>query len=182
MDRSQAPAVTPVTEPGDGSAAGDLAAILDADLASRIDEVMHRETVCEDGKNFDQEHAAPQKRAGGTLGEAICGAQAVASMAGPGGPFNDLLLLNTGQVPFGFADAAGNVAQAANVVSGFVLDYSPMLAISSELGGELSTYLMALAIDTIVNNIPLKGKNRIEASACHDFYQADGNSHIERLS
>lgn len=79
----------------------------------------------------------------------------------PGGPFNDLLLLSPTNLPFGFADAAGGAAQAAGVVADFVLAYAPLLTITPELANQLSVYLFALAIDTVVNSIPLGDQNRI---------------------
>lgn len=160
---SQTPSITLVTEASNGFSKGDLVAILDKDLASRIDEVIHRIKDCEDGRKFDSEHGS-RKRAGPSYGQAICGAEAAASMARPGGPFNDLLLLDPNQLPFGFADAAGAVAQAANVVADFVVAYAPMLSIEPALAEQLGTYLFALAIDTLIENSPLGENNRIQSS------------------
>jgi hypothetical protein len=138
---------------------------LDADLAQRINDLMHIMSSCDDGAKFDADSGGKKKqRATGTYGQAICGAEAVASMAGPGGPFNDLLLLRQDQMPFGFAEGAGEALHAANVVADFVLAYAPMLTITPEVANQLATYLLALAIDTIVENVPLKGENRIAAS------------------
>ena len=126
---------------------------------------MHLMTTCDDGTKFDADNGGKRKhRATGTYGQAICGAEAVASMAGPGGPFNDLLLLRPDQMAFGFADGAGEALRAANVVANFVLAYAPMLSITPEVANQLAAYLMALAIDTIVDNVPLKGENRIASS------------------
>ncbi|KAI0004056.1 hypothetical protein F4779DRAFT_630464 [Xylariaceae sp. FL0662B] len=163
LQGSHTPSITPVTKADNGFSKGDLAAILDKGLASRIDEVMRRLHDCDDGKKFDSEHKS-KKRAGASYGQAICGAETVASMAQPGGTFNDLLLLNPNQLPFGFANPAGEVAQAANVVVDFVLAYAPMLSIEPELAQQLGTYLFALAIDALVENIPLGETNRIKSS------------------
>jgi hypothetical protein len=164
FNNSATPAVTAVTTPSDGYGSGDLVALLDKDLASRIDATMHRAINCQDGQAFDSQHPSSKKRAGATLGQAICAAEAVAAGAVPGGPFNDLLLLSPTNLPFGFADAAGATAQAAGVVADFVLAYAPMLTIGPELADQLSVYLFALAIDTIVQNIPLADQNRIQSS------------------
>ncbi|KAB5578286.1 hypothetical protein GE09DRAFT_1089179 [Coniochaeta sp. 2T2.1] len=165
LQGSQTPTVTLVTEPSAGFSKGDLAAILDADLAQRIGDLMHLMSTCDDGTKFDADKGSRKKhRATGTYGQAICGAEAVASMAGPGGPFNDLLLLRQDQMAFGFAEGAGEALRAANVVADFVLAYAPMLSITPDVANQLATYLMALAIDTIVENVPLKGENRIASS------------------
>jgi len=58
---------------------------------------------------------------------------------------------------FIFADGAGEALRAANVVSDFVLACAPMLTITPEVANQLGTYLLALAIDTMVENVPLKG-------------------------
>ena len=160
---SHAPSVTAVTQAGGGYSKGDLVAILDKNLASRIDEVMNRMNVCEDGQKFDSEHGS-KKRAGPSYGQAICGAEAAAAMAVPGGPLNDLLLLDPTRLAFGFADAAGAVAQAANVAAGFVVAYAPILSIDPTLAEQLGTYLFALAINTLVENSPLGENNRIQSS------------------
>jgi hypothetical protein len=153
-----------VTSPSDGYVSGDLVALLDEDLASRIDEFMHRSTDCQDGQTFDRQHPSAKKRAGATLGQAICAAEAVAGGAVPGGTFNDLLLLSPTNLPFGFADAVGAVAQASGVVADFVQAYAPLLSIGPELADQLTVYIFALAMDTIVENIPLTNKNRIQSS------------------
>ncbi|KAK3317193.1 hypothetical protein B0T19DRAFT_434438 [Cercophora scortea] len=167
LQGTQTPTVTLVTQPSGVFSKGDMAAILDADLAQRINDIMHMMVSCEDGAKFDAASKGGKRRrtrASGTYGQAVCAAEAVASMAGQGGPFNDLLLLNFGQMHFGFADAAGEGLRAANVISDFVLAYAPLIAIGPELANELGTFLLALAIDTIVDNAPLNRENRIAAS------------------
>lgn len=154
-----------MTTPGNGYVAGDLAAILDPALASRIDEYMRRAGGdCKDGTDFDSKYPTQKRTNGGTYGQAICGAEALITGAVPQGPFNDLLLLNPNQLPFGFADTAGNVFRAANVVIDFVNAYAPLLAAPPELAEQLAVYVFALAIDTFVENTPLGSKNRIASS------------------
>lgn len=152
-----------MTAPSDGYDSGDLVALLDTDLAARIDEFMRRSTDCLDGQTFDSQHPT-KKRAGSTLGQAICAAEAVAAGTVPGGAFNDLLLLSPTNLPFGFADGVGAVAQAAGVVADFVQVYAPLLDIGPDLADQLTVYIFALAMDTIVQNIPLTNKNRIQSS------------------
>lgn len=85
-------------------------------------------------------------------------------MAGPGGLIQDLLLINPAQMPFGFADGAEEASRAAGAVADFVLAYAPLLTIGDELANQLATFLLVLAIDTIVENVPLKGQNRVASS------------------
>ncbi|PNH52837.1 hypothetical protein VD0003_g4512 [Verticillium dahliae] len=120
LQGSQTPSVTPVTEPEGDSSSGDLIAFLDEDLASRIDEVMHRSQDCDDGHAFVRGDQTRRKRANGGFGKAICAAEAAAVMSQRGGPFNDLLLINPAHLSFDFAETAGAVARAANVASDFV--------------------------------------------------------------
>lgn len=162
--RSETPSVTPVSDPQDGLEKGDLIAILDGDLASRLDEVMHRDQECDDGRSFDRSDHSRRKRAGGSYGNAICAAEAVAGMAQAGGPFNDLLLLRTPHVTFEFAEAAGAVARAATVAVGFVRDYAPLLDISADVAEQLGNFLFALAVNTIVEGQSLGDRNRIKAT------------------
>lgn len=165
LDSSATPSVTAATTASDGHASGDLVALLDKDFASRIDEYMRRSTSCEDGTLFDEENPSEQKRAEvGSYRDAICGAQAVGAAAVPGGPFNDLLLLDPTNLPFGFADATGAVAQAADRVVQFMLEYAPMLGITDELATQLGNFLFLLAYDAIINGIPLSDSNGIASS------------------
>ncbi|KAM0330636.1 hypothetical protein ACHAQA_003586 [Verticillium albo-atrum] len=164
LQGSQTPSVTPVTESKGDYAEGDLIAVLDESLASRIDEVMHRSQNCDDGQTFDRGDKNKRKRAGASFGKAICAAEAAAVMSQRGGPFNDLLLINPAHLSFDFAEAAGAVAQAANVASDFVRAYAPMLDISPDLAEQLGNLLFALAVNTLMENRPLGKSNRIEAS------------------
>jgi hypothetical protein len=161
--RRNAPSVTPVNEARDGFGKGDLAVILDKDLAARIDEVMHRTIQCEDGRKFDSEHGT-QKRAAASFGQAVCAAEAVAGMAGPGGSFNDILLLDPNQMPFGWANPNADVARAAGVVFKFVLANAALLAIGPELAEQVGNFLFILALDTLMESTPVQETNRIPSS------------------
>ena len=77
---------------------------------------------------------------------------------------NDLLLLDPSRLVFGFPAAAGDVARAAGVAVTFVQAYAPLLAIPDELAIQLGNFLFALALDTLVNNLPLGAENRIQSS------------------
>ncbi|EGY18373.1 uncharacterized protein VDAG_08707 [Verticillium dahliae VdLs.17] len=164
LQGSQTPSVTPVTEPEGDSSSGDLIAFLDEDLASRIDEVMHRSQDCDDGHAFVRGDQTRRKRANGGFGKAICAAEAAAVMSQRGGPFNDLLLINPAHLSFDFAETAGAVARAANVASDFVRACTPMLDISPALAEQLGNLLFALAVNTLIENRPVNQNNRIEAS------------------
>ncbi|KND87280.1 hypothetical protein TOPH_08079 [Tolypocladium ophioglossoides CBS 100239] len=85
-------------------------------------------------------------------------------MAQCGGPLNDLLYLNTGHLAFGFKDAAGPVARAANVVNAFIQGLAPQMNISPEFAEQLGNLLVALAVDTLMGNKALGQDNRIDGS------------------
>jgi hypothetical protein len=144
-----------------GFTKGDLSGVLDADLAGRLDEFMHRRKECQLGSEFDKEHP-PKKRAGGTYGQALCAAQGVMQGATANGPFNDPVLLDPAGVNFGFA--AGAAQDAANQLAEFITAYAPLIALPDELIGEISNYVLALAIDTIIENVTLGEQNRIKAT------------------
>lgn len=152
----------------DGFESGDLVGILDKGLADRLNEFMQRTKDCQAGSDFDQQHPAPapaRKRvSGGTYGQALCASQVVMGGVQAGGPWNDLLLLNPAGVHFQFAQAAGPALNAANQFADFVHTYAPMMAAPTELLDQLGTYIFALAIDAIVESIPLGEKNRIKAT------------------
>ncbi|KAI0431606.1 hypothetical protein F5Y09DRAFT_340451 [Xylaria sp. FL1042] len=160
---SQIPSVTAVTSAHDAFATGDLAAVLDANLASRLDEIMHRLTDCDDGRDFDA-GSISRKRANPSYGNAICAVEGAVAMVQPGGALNDLLLLDPSRLHFNFAGVAGEVSRAAGVAVGFVQAYAPLLSISDDLSIQLGNYLFALALDTLIDNLPLSGENRIASS------------------
>lgn len=124
---------------------------------------MHRMTECADGRDFD-DGTSLRRRAGPGYGAAICAVEGAATMARQGGPLNDLLLLNPNQLRFGFAAAAGDVARAANIAVDFVVAYAPMLDLPEDVAVQLGNFLFALAVDTLLENLPLGEENRIEAS------------------
>ncbi|KAH7333207.1 hypothetical protein BKA65DRAFT_596796 [Rhexocercosporidium sp. MPI-PUGE-AT-0058] len=163
LQGSKATSVTAVTTAHGPFVTGDFAAVLDANLASRLDEIMHRMTDCADGRDFDSGKTL-RRRAGPGYGAAICAVEGVAAMAQPGGAMGDLLLLNPGQVRFGFAAGAGDIARAAGVAVGFVQAYAPMLNLPDDVAIQLGNFLFALAVDTLINNLPLAEENRIEAT------------------
>lgn len=152
-----------VESASDGFEKGDLSGILDVDLAGRLDEFMHRSKECRAGSDFDKDH--PEKRrASGTYGQALCAAQGVMQGATANGPFNDLVLLDPAGVHFGFAKAAGAAQDVANILAEFVAVYAPLTALPEDLVHEISIYVLALAIDTIVDNVTLGERNRIQAT------------------
>lgn len=138
-------------------------ALLDETLASRIDEMMHRSLDCQDGHDFDVANPAT-KRDGLTYGSAICAAEAVMVGAVPDGPFNDLLLFNSTQLPFQFADSQVTLAHAASVFADFVQAYAPLLKVSPELANQLAVFVFVLAYDTVVQGNVLAEQNRIASS------------------
>ncbi|KXJ93558.1 hypothetical protein Micbo1qcDRAFT_203626 [Microdochium bolleyi] len=153
------PSVTAVTTPSNGLELGDLLACLDLSLASRIDEAMHRMSDCQDGRDFDALQGS--SRAGTSYGSAICGAEAVVTMVRPGGAFNDMLLINPTSVAIKFSEVAVPVFRASRVLAEFVLAYAPMLDIPTEAAEMLGNFVFALAVQTLVENVPLAAENPI---------------------
>lgn len=164
LHRSQTPHVTAVSTAHGAFQPGDLAAVLDADLASRISEIMRRGATCTDGRDFDAGKTRRRQGPGPSYGAAICGVQAAAPNVQAAGALHDLLLLNNGDLHFEFANGAGDITRAAQQAVGFVLDYAPLLAIDEALAADLGTYLFALAVDTLVESLPLGAENRIQSS------------------
>ncbi|KAK1760056.1 hypothetical protein QBC47DRAFT_333896 [Echria macrotheca] len=168
LEGSVTPAVTAVTSAADGFQAGDLAAILDKGLADRLNDFMQRSKDCQAGLDFDNENPTPastRKRAGrGTYGQALCASQAVIGGVENGGPFNDLLHISPAGVHFQFAPGAGPAVLAADRFADFIDSYSPMITSDSDVRQQLGLYIMALAIDTIVEDNPLRDRNRIQAT------------------
>ncbi|KAH7127662.1 hypothetical protein EDB81DRAFT_908042 [Dactylonectria macrodidyma] len=152
------PTVVPITEAIDGYQPGDFMAKLDPDLAARIDEIMHRTSQCQDGSAFDSSHPASRKRDPGTLGNAICGAQGAAAMAQPGGTLNDILLINGPTFHF----RAAEFAAAAQQVVNFVRDWAPILALDPAMATEVGQTLFILAVDTLMNGVPLAAENPVK--------------------
>lgn len=155
---SVTPAVTSVSTATAGYSPGDFMVTLDPGLASRLGEVMRRTTQCPEGRKFDFE--SPSKRDTATYGGALCGAMGALSMAAPGGLFHDVMLVNAPAFIF----TAGQVADAAQVVVDFARDYAPLLDVPADVAENIAHYFFALAIDTIVENVPLGEKNPIRHS------------------
>lgn len=155
--------MTVVESASEGFEKGDLSGVLDVSLANRLDEFMHRRKDCQAGRVFDEKHSK-RRRASGSYGQALCAAQSVMQGATADGPFNDLVLLSPAGVHFQFVKAAGAAREAANELAEFVTAYAPLIALPEDLVEEISVYVFALAIDTIVENIPLGEQNRIKAT------------------
>ena len=158
-----------MTSAVDGFEAGDLAVILDKDLARTLSDFMHRSKDCQAGSDFDKQHPmstpARKRAGGGTYGQALCASEAVISMGGveAGASWNDLLCLNPAGVWFEWA--AGPALDAAKQFADFVRAYAPLVELPGELTEQLANYIFALAVDTIVDNIfPLGESNPIKAT------------------
>ncbi|OAQ80923.1 hypothetical protein VFPFJ_09376 [Purpureocillium lilacinum] len=164
LQGTQTPSVTPVTEPHDNFAKGDISVVLQSDFARRVDEIMHRMTNCEDGYKFDKGSTRRRKRVAGSYGKAICAAEAAAMMAQSGGALNDFVLMNPTQLRFSYTDSVAAVARAANIVNEFIREYAALVDISAELATQLSNVLFGLALRTIVDGTTLGENNRIPAS------------------
>src|SRR5438128_9531732 len=72
-----------------------------------------------------------------------------------GGPFNDLLHLSPTGIHFQFAEAAGPARVAADKFADFVDSYAPLITMPPDVRDQLRVYILALAIDTIVEDNPL---------------------------
>ncbi|KAK4447190.1 hypothetical protein QBC34DRAFT_467708 [Podospora aff. communis PSN243] len=166
LEGSVTPIVTAVTTAVDGFQAGDLAGILDTGLAGRLAEYMQRAKLCKAGEEFDREHASParRRRAVGSYGEALCASKAVIGGIQPGGPWNDLLLLDPTGVKFGFSPDSATASAAAGQFFEFARASAPLMAIAPERADQLSSYIFALAVDAVVEGLPLGGQNRIPAT------------------
>ncbi|KAK0617748.1 hypothetical protein B0T14DRAFT_605745 [Immersiella caudata] len=161
------PIVTAVTSAAGDFQTGDLAGILDRGLAGRLDEFMQRSKECKAGDDFDKQHASPaRKRAVGSYGEALCASEAVIGGIQPGGLWNDLLLLEPTGVHFGFKtdSDSGTASAAASQFSEFARAYAPLMDVSPERADQIGSYILALAVDTIVQGVALSEKNRIPAT------------------
>lgn len=133
---------------------------MDADLASRISEIIHRAgSYCDDGRDFNPDQFRIQAS---DWGAAICGSQAVFDQALPGGPFADLgaarflgepILLN-----------GGNPARAAALVMEYAQAVGPLLDILTDQVDDLAMMVFALAVDTLIDNIPLGAENPVRHS------------------
>ncbi|KAF2494344.1 hypothetical protein BU16DRAFT_563268 [Lophium mytilinum] len=160
--KGQTPAVTTVSKAGNGLSNGDLVALLDPELASKIQAAMSKMTDCDEGRKFDQENGSKKRAELSSLGQAICAAIGTTIQAGAGGPFDRMTLLDTGHAAFTFVTM--ETARAALIVADFVRAYASELTIPEESADQFANYVFALAIDSIVDKIPLGEKNRIASS------------------
>jgi hypothetical protein len=85
-------------------------------------------------------------------------------MAGPGGPFSDLVLIDSNLWPYGWNNPVGDVARAAGVVRDFGQECTALLTVGPELVGQFSIFIFSLALDALVKNTPLQESNRIPSS------------------
>lgn len=160
---SVTPSITPITSASDGFEAGDYAGLLDENFGKKLSEYMRRTKHCAAGDEFDAEHSsARRKRDGGSFGQAICAAESVVRGTTPGGPWNDLLLVDTGR-HMRVADAAGAALEAANVLADFVREYAPLMDVSEDVAQQIGVFILSLAITTIVEDVPLDDNNRIKS-------------------
>ena len=153
---------------------------LDADLAQRIDSALRLPRGdCNDGRKLDaamlpDDAVLARRRARrstrNSYGVAVCGAEALAPMVGAGGPFHDLLLVEsdknneTTARPLAFRVPAAEHAAAA--VRGFFGEaaVAAPLGLEPSLASRLGTFLFALAIDVLVEDRVLGAENSIEAT------------------
>jgi hypothetical protein len=147
-----APSITTATVAASGHEKGDLLALLDSDLADKINEIAHRMTNCADGQQFDASHESRRRGDTATYGEALCAAEGVISMAGKGGPLADLTLLDHDQIGMQFAANAEKAKDALLVLTNFISAYSAVFAIPEQSMEQLATYILALIIDSLVVN------------------------------
>lgn len=154
-----------------GFAKGDVVAVLDKDLASRLDEFMQRAKDCSAGIDLDRKNPSARKfrRAGGTPGQAFCAAREVVTNMRREGPFNNLLLYRPASVHIQLAQLSEPLRVAFNEFLAFVVAYRPMLNLAAELDSEqLATYIMALTIDAVIDQVRLGEQNKIKATPSDD--------------
>jgi hypothetical protein len=159
---SAAPAITTAASDDNGHKKGDLLATLDADLAQRINEIVHRMTDCEDGRKFDNAHDSRKRVSQPTYGQALCAAEAVVGMSGKGGAFSDLTLLSHDKMEIEFVATAVKAKDALLVLKDFIIAYGPFLAIPEVFAEQFGTFVLALIIDAVViENFPIGQMNYI---------------------
>ncbi|KAK0649846.1 hypothetical protein B0T16DRAFT_410773 [Cercophora newfieldiana] len=164
-----APVVTAVTTPGDGFESGDLAIILGKDLADRLQEVMARNKDCEAGAEFDRENPlAPvasrsikAKRAGGTFGNVLCGAQAAILNAEQGGALGGFLLPGPDSIEFDFTNTSAKAA--VDKLDEFAKTFHAAAPLPSSRSHALATLFIALGISSVIEDVPLGDRNRVKA-------------------
>jgi hypothetical protein len=156
--------VTTAKADGNGRKQGDLLAIMDAELANRLNDylAMTSGISCEDGVKFDADHPT-KKRGGVPMGKAICAAESVIKSAGKNQPFGDITLLQHDQMGIMMKGTAGNAKEALVVVKDFVIAYAPLLAIPEELIEQVATYVLALAIDQVIEGVKLGAETLLDS-------------------
>jgi hypothetical protein len=150
FESSAAPPITTATVAASGHKKGDLLAVLDSDLADKINEIAHRMTNCADGTQFDASHGSRRRGDTATYGEALCAAEGVIRQAGKGGPLADLMLLDHDQIGIQFAANAEKAKDALLVLTDFISAYGAVFAIPEQSMEQLATYILALIIDSLV--------------------------------
>ncbi|KAF2692023.1 hypothetical protein K458DRAFT_482650 [Lentithecium fluviatile CBS 122367] len=158
---THAPTVTSVTAAHDGLSPGDLAVSLDADLASRVEEIMRRSIDCEDGIAFDREHPS-RKRGKSRLGKALCAYHAV--LVNMGSSLSDLMETDFGTLNFGISTASPDEFAAYEEAMEFMDDNAVLLNIPATLAKKLGAWMFALSIGVIVDDKPLASMNQIPAT------------------
>ncbi|KAK4446419.1 hypothetical protein QBC34DRAFT_469822 [Podospora aff. communis PSN243] len=161
-----APVVTAVTTPGNGFENGDLVVVLGKDLAARLQEVMARNKDCQAGAEFDKQHPTPAarraKRAGGTFGNVICGAQAAILNAETGGALGGFLLPGSGSIDFTFTNT--EAIAAVEQIDELSKTFHVAAPLPSNRAHQLATLFVALGINSAIDDIPVGERNRIKAS------------------
>lgn len=158
--------------PTTGFNAGDLAAVLDPELASILGEIIAREKDCEVSRLFDKEHPAAarkMRRAGRTPGNVLCGAQGAFQNMRPGGPLDAMLLLKPTSVHFDFAPVSGHLLLAVNQFKEFVSAYRPMLSLQPGPADDrrvpaVGLLVIAMGVNVAVESVALGALNRIKGS------------------
>ncbi|RYP14251.1 hypothetical protein DL765_006502 [Monosporascus sp. GIB2] len=154
------PAVTSISTPTKGLEPGDYLITLDDDLASRIDEVLHRFTDCPDGNKF--ESGKLRIRASG-WGAAICGAEGVLNQVLMSGEsFTDLRVTQFQGEPILFN--GGDPERAARLFMDYATAVVPLLDMLASEVTDMANMIFALAINALIDNIALGAENPVRHS------------------
>jgi hypothetical protein len=129
---------------------------MDQNLASRMQEIMMRNTQCEDGAKFDREHPS-KKRAASNLGRAICAYHAV--IVNMGGALSDLMQTNLGGLDFAIP-----TTPAAELTLELLEDYAPIIDLQVDRARALAAYLFALAVGVVIDGRTLGPTNKIPST------------------
>jgi hypothetical protein len=129
---------------------------MDQNLASRMQEIMMRNTQCEDGAKFDHDHPS-KRRAASSLGRAICAYHAV--IVNMGGALSDLMQTNLGGLDF-----AMPTTPAAELTLELLEDYAPIIDLQVDRARALAAYLFALAVGVVIDGRTLGPANKIPST------------------